>query len=82
MTFAPDDFAGRPCVAGLNQMGHAVAWEFKRRGATAADLKLDVAYWLAGAIGWHLAIACGHVTGLPVYVPLCVEYARVAKWKN
>ena len=25
MTFAPDDFAGRPCVAGLNQMGHAVA---------------------------------------------------------
>ena len=23
MTFAPDDFAGRPCVAGLNQMGHA-----------------------------------------------------------
>jgi len=110
MTFAPDDFAGRPCVAGLNQMGHAVAgsaivsvaplpvamlaicawevWQFKRRGATAADLKLDVAYWLAGAIGWHLAIAYGHVTGLPVYAPLCVlglfviEYARVAKWKN
>ena len=63
-------------------------WQFKRRGATAADLKLDVAYWLAGAIGWHLAIAYGHVTGLPVYAPLCVlglfviEYARVAKWKN
>jgi hypothetical protein len=82
MTFAPDDFAGRPCVAGLNQMGHAGAWQFKRRGATAADLKLDVAYWLAGAIGWHLAIAYGHVTGFPVYAPLCVEYARVAKWKN
>ena len=57
MTFAPDDFAGRPCVAGLNQMGHAVAGS-----------KLDVAH--------------GHVTGFPVYAPLCVEYARVAKWKN
>jgi len=35
-----------------------------------------------------LAIAYGHVTGFPVYAPLCVlglfviEYARVAKWKN
>ena len=71
MTFAPDDFAGRPCIAGLNQMGYAVA------GSA-----------IVSVAPIPLAIAHGHVTGFPVYAPLCVpglfviEYARVAKWKN
>ena len=40
MTFAPDDFAGRPCVAGLNQMGYAVAGS-----AIVSVAPLPVAAW-------------------------------------
>lgn len=54
-------------------------WQFKERGATANDLRLDVLYWSVGAVGWSVSIAEGFVTGFPVYAPVVAVVAFVAE---
>lgn len=59
------------------------AWQFWRRGATKADFRVDVAYWLVGAVSWGWL--AGQATGFPVYAPalplvaFVIEYARIKR---
>lgn len=64
------------------------AWQFWKKGATKADFRIDVAYWLVGAVSWSYAINSGLVTGFTVYAPalplvaFVVEYARIKRGTN
>ncbi|QDP48403.1 MAG: hypothetical protein Tp118SUR00d2C21406231_19 [Prokaryotic dsDNA virus sp.] len=51
-------------------------WQFKRRGATMADMRIDAVYWIVGAVTWPLNIWWWPALPVAAFV---LEYVRISR---